>query len=190
MDRGNLRPRMTKRLAQYMLTDAHASREQFTALLGVLRQEYAALDRLSFKLTEAELLAQAHEGRFLAMIADEVDEIADEVGTIAIARAMIVAEVCDALGQLDDDISLNELMASAPRDIVASLTELRTQLLELTNEISATTIRGSGAAKEQLATIKAALDNLEPVSSARTGYDQWGAQQTATTGATRFDEAF
>ncbi len=181
---------MTKRVADNMLTNMPANREQFTALVGVLRQEYAALDRLAFKLTEAELLAEAHEGRFLSMIADEVDEIADEVGTIAIARAMIVAEVCDALGQLDDDISLNDLIASAPPDIVEALTELRAQLLELTNEIAATTIRGSGAAKEQLATIKAALDNLEPVSSARTGYDQWGAQQTATTGATRFDEAF
>lgn len=167
-----------------------ASREQFAALVGVLRQEYAALDRLTFKLTEAELLAEAHEGRFLAMIADEVDEIAEEVGTIAIARAMIVAEVCDALGQVDDDVSLNELIASAPPDIVAPLSQLRTQLLELTSEISDMTSRGSSAVKEQLTTIRTALDNLEPVSSGRTGYDQWGSQPAPPAGATRFDESF
>lgn len=173
-----------------MLTDTPVGKEQFTALIGVLRQEYAALDRLTFKLTEAELLAEAREGRFLAMIADEVDVIADEVGTIAIARAMIVSEICDALGKFEDDVTLGELIDSAPPNMVVVLKELRTQLLELTTEISATSLRGSGAAKEQLTTIKAALDNLEPVAGGRTGYDQWGAQQTPTTGATRFDESF
>jgi len=172
-----------------MLTDMPAAKEQFAALVGVLRQEYAALDRLAFKLTEAELLAEAHEGRFLPMIADEIDDIADEVGTIAIARAMIVAEVCDALGRFDDDVSLNELIAASPPEVTAALAQLRIQLLELTSEISATRLRGSDAAKRQRDTIKAALDNLEPVSAGRTGYDQWGARQSPTTGATRFDRS-
>ena len=93
-----------------------AAREQFTALVGVLRQEQAALDWLAFKVSEAELLTESQESRFLTMIVDEVDEIADELGTIEVARAMIVAELCDALGRPgEDEISLSDLIVAIER---------------------------------------------------------------------------
>ena len=170
-----------------MWTNTTAGRDQFSALVGVLRQEYAALAWLAFKVSQAELLTDAHEARFLPMIIDEVDEIAEELGTIEIARAMIVDELCEALGDRDDARTLSELISAAPDDIAPVLSELREQLLELTEGLAATASRGSATAKARLATIHAALDNLEPAGGAETGYDQWGAKQAPTAGATRFD---
>ena len=166
-----------------------ANRDQFAALVGVLRQERAALDWLAFKVAEAELLTAAHEARFLAMIVDEVDDIADEVGTIEVARAMIVAELCDVLGERDDDISLTELIAHAPPEIAEILTELRDELLELTDRLASAAMRGMAAAKTQKTALAAALSNLEPAAPGGTGYDQWGGRATTTPAATRFNEA-
>ena len=170
-----------------MWTNTTAGRDQFSALVGVLRQEYAALAWLAFKVSQAELLTDAHEARFLPMIVDEVDEIGDELGTIEIARAMIVDELCEALGDRDDARTLSELIEEAPADIAPILSELRTQLLELTEGLATTAGRGSATAKVRLGAIRAALDNLEPAAGTETGYDQWGARHAPTAGATRFD---
>lgn len=170
-----------------MWTNTTAGRDQFSALVGVLRQEYAALAWLAFKASQTELLTDAHEARFLPMIIDEVDEIAEELGTIEIARAMIVDELCEALGYRDDSRTLWELIAEAPADIAPVLSELRSQLLELTEGLSTTASRGTATAKARLAAIRAALDNLEPAAGTETGYDQWGARHAPSAPATRFD---
>ncbi len=183
------RPCMTDRLAETMLMNTAASREQFTALVGVLRQEQAALDWLAFKISEAELLTDSREGRFLPMIVDEVDEIADELGTIEVARAMVVAELCDALGRPgEDDITLSDLIALAPPEIESALAELRTELTELTDHLTATAARGTASAQIHKATITSALNNLEPATHGKTGYDQWGARSTVAPNATRINE--
>jgi hypothetical protein len=180
---------MTDRLAERMLMNTAAGRDQFAALVGVLRQERAAMDWLAFKLSEAELLTESGEGRFLTLIVDEVDDIADELGTIEVARAMIVAELCDALGKSDeDDTSLSELIEFAPPDIRAALTELRTELLELTDYLVATAGRGTASAQSQKSAISTALNNLEPATHGKTGYDQWGARSIIAPTATRVNK--
>lgn len=172
-----------------MLMNTAAGRDQFAALVGVLRQERAAMDWLAFKLSEAELLTGSGEGRFLAMIVDEVDEIADELGTIEVARAMIVAELCDTLGKAgEDDISLSDLIAYAPADIGAALTDLRTELIDLADHLTATAARGTASAQTRKAAITATLNNLEPATHGKTGYDQWGARSTVAPIATRINE--
>jgi hypothetical protein len=172
-----------------MLMNSAAGRDQFAALVGVLRQERAAMDWLAFKLSEAELLTESGEGRFLAMIVDEVDDIADELGTIEVARAMIVAELCDTLGKSgEDDISLADLIPHAPADIGTALRGLRTELIELTDQLTAAAARGTASAQTRKAAILAALHNLEPATHGKTGYDQWGARSTVAPVATRINE--
>jgi len=70
------------------------------------------------------------------------------------------------------------------------LSVLRDELIVLTGELTTTRTRGSNAAKERLAAIRSALDNLEPAAGGKTGYDQWGSQSTEAPAATRFDASF
>lgn len=148
------------------------------------------MDWLAFKLSEAELLTESHEGRFLTMIVDEIDEIADELGTIEIARALIVAEMSEVLGEPEDgDMTLTALIAHAPIDMGSTLSELQSELLELANYLAATAKRGTAAAHSQKAAITTALNNLEPAMDGKSGYDQWGGRPAATPGATRFNQA-
>ncbi len=152
-----------------MPIDTAAGGGRFAALADVLSRERAALDRLAFKVSTAELLAASGEARFLAMIVDEVDDVADELGTMEIVRAMIVAELCAIVGKPDrGDISLSDLIAHAPPDVGAGLTELRAELLELTDDLAATATRGSAAAHIQRAAIRAALNRLEPATTSPT----------------------
>ena len=147
------------------------------------------MDWLAFKLSEAELLTDSSEGRFLTMIVDEVDEIADELGTIEVARAMIVSELCDTLGRSgEDDMSLSELIELAPANIRTALTELQTELLELTDYLTTTAARGTTSAQSQKAAITSALNNLEPATHGKTGYDQWGGRSVVTPNATKVNE--
>ena len=165
-----------------------AERNKFAALVGVLRQEYQALAWLAFKVSQTELLTDASEARFLPMIVDEVDEVAEELGTIEIARAMIVDELCESLGYPDDAKTLSELIEEAPPDIAPTLTELRDQLLELTQGLETTSARGSESARERLAAIQTALNNIEPAAPGDARYDQWGqSKRTPIGAATRFD---
>ncbi len=149
-----------------MLIDTAAGRDRFAALAGVLSRERTALDRLAFKVATAELLAASGEGRFLAMIVDEVDDIADELGTMEIVRAMIVSELCAVVGKPDaGDISLSHLIAHAPPDVGGALTRLRAELLELTDDLAAAATRGSAAAHIRRAAIRAALNRIEPATT-------------------------
>ena len=185
MRRGHDRDRPQKR----MWTNTAVGRDQFNALVGVLRQEYAALAWLAFKVSQTALLTEAHEARFLPMIIDEVDEIADELGAIEVARAMIVDELCEVLGDPDDSRTLGELIVDAPPDIAPILSELRQQLIELTDGLAGTAARGSAATRERLAAIQKAVASIEPAAGVETGYDQWGSRRVAAAAATRFDTA-
>lgn len=166
-----------------------SGRDKFDALVGVLRQEYAALGWLAFKLSQTELLTHSREARFLPMIVDEVDEIADELGMIEVARAMIVDELCEALGYSDDARTLSELIEEAPEDLAPVLADLRSKLLELLDGMASAATRGSEFARAHLGTIQNALDNIDPAAPGDTGYNQWGSRPVAAAGATRFDTA-
>jgi hypothetical protein len=172
---------------QNMWTDTTAGKDQFVALVGVLRQEYAALAWLAFKVAEAELLTDAHQARFLTMITDEVDEVADELGTIEVARAMIVDELCEVLGDADDARSLSELIEAAPPEIAGVLSDLQDQLNALIDSLATTAARGTDKARGRLTAVRNALENLEPAAVGETRYNQWGGRQAPTAGATRFD---
>ena len=165
-------------------------RDKFAALAGVLRQQHAALGWLAFKVSQAELLTEAAEARFLPMMIDELDEVADEVGTIEIARALIVDELCEGLGYPDDAKSLAELIEEAPADLKGVLTKLRADLVELVSGLHQAAARGGAAAKQNLGIVHTVLAKIEPAAPSHSGYDQWGAAPVPVAGgASRFDTA-
>ena len=102
---------------------------------------------------------------------------------------MIVSELCDTLGKSgEDDISLSELIEHAPANIRTALTEFQTELLELTDYLTATAARGTTSAESQKAAITTALDNLEPATHGKTGHDHWGGRSVVSPNATRVNE--
>ena len=72
--------------------------ERYIALVGVLNRELVILERLIFKLTQAEMLTRAGESRFLANAFDEIDTVRDDLGALEVARSMLVGDVTAALG--------------------------------------------------------------------------------------------
>jgi len=169
-----------------MATNAYAARRQFTTLVGVLRQEYAALAWLAFKISQTALLTDAHEARFLALITDDVDDIADELGTIAIARAMVVDELCEALGWRNDAMTVSDLIEAAPDDIAPVLRSLRIQLHELAGGLAATAAHGSAAAEERLTAIRRAVAGIE-MSAGPGSSDHLRGTVSVAASATTFD---
>lgn len=49
--------------------------ERHIALVGVVNRELVILERLVFRLTQAEMLTRAHESGFLVHVLDEIDVV-------------------------------------------------------------------------------------------------------------------
>lgn len=160
--------------------------ERFVALVGLLNREARLLERLVFKLTETELLTAAGESRFMGLILDEVDDVTADLGGIEVARAMLVADLCDALG-LGDDVPLRELIPYAPADSGPLLAELRERLINAANDLAAVAESGSTATREQIDQVAGALATLEPAARAANRYDEFGRRSPVVPVPTTFD---
>jgi hypothetical protein len=161
--------------------------EQFTALVGLLNQECTLVERLVFKLTEAELLASAGEARFMALMVDEVEAVAGDLGSIELARGILVADLAHELGLESDDTPLAELISYAGSDTAGPLEELKERLQALTAQLEAVTQRGSDVVASQLVDVQATLERVEPTAPGRNAYDRWGAGVAGAVQPTRFD---
>lgn len=148
--------------------------ERYIALVGVLNRELVILERLIFKLTQAEMLARADESRFLAPIFDEVDSVRDELGTLEVARSMLVGDVTAALGLANDTLTLNQLIDYAPDLAVEPLQGLRRRMGDAMGEIDELQEKGSRAVIERLDQISRAMDRVEPGVFGQSGYDSAG----------------
>lgn len=162
--------------------------ERFTALVGVLNRERDALERLVFKLTQAGMLAEAKEARFMAMISDEIDTVAADLGGLELARAMIVDDVAAALSLTDDEPSLAGLIARAPEPVREPLIQLHHDLTKLMTDLDEVRERGSWAITERIAAMQADLERLESAGLGADGYDRWGHVSSADVVPTRFDD--
>lgn len=162
--------------------------ERFVALVGLLNREARLLERLVFKLAETELLTAAGESRFMGLILDEVDDVSKDLGGIEVARSMLVADLCDALG-LQDDISLHELIAYAPADTSPLLDELRDRMIAAANEVTEIAAQGSSTTQAQLDRVSSTLERLEPTIAGGDRYNEFGQQRRAVDPVpTRFDQ--
>lgn len=164
---------------------------RFPALVGLLSKERQHLERLVFKQTELLLLVEAEQHRFLARSSDEVGDMERDLGTIEAARAMLVADIAALLGVPDEKLTLSALIREAPAPEASALTTLRDELLDLAEECKGLGERGVKAAATRLQRISAAVKQLESGALASaTGYDRWGAGESAgSTAPTRIDES-
>jgi len=162
--------------------------ERYIALVGVLNRELVILERLIFKLTQAEMLARADEARFLAPIFDEIDTVRDDLGALEVARAMLVGDVTAALGLANDTLSLSQLIAYAPDLAIEPLEGLKRRLSEAMDEITELKELGSRAVMERLDQITRAIDRVEPGVFGQAGYDHAGFMTAPVVKASsRFD---
>ena len=148
--------------------------ERYIALVGVLNRELVILERMIFKLTQAEMLARADESRFLANIFDEIDAVQDDLGALEVARSMLVGDVTAALGLANDTLTLTQLVAYAPDLAVEPLEGLQRRMNEAMSEIAELRELGSRAVMERLDQITRAMERVEPGVFGQSGYDSTG----------------
>lgn len=124
----------------------------------ILWQERHLLELLVFKLEEQQLLLAAGRTRWLALAADELDAVMDELRDVELLRAMEVDAAAGALG-LAPNPSLAELAAAAPDPWDDLLAQHREALLLLADEVRDRSThnrdllgRGEAAVRELLAT--------------------------------------
>jgi len=146
--------------------------DHFAALVGVLSRELTMLERLAFKLTEAQLLVRADEFRFLGAMIDEIDAVEEDLGTFEVARAMLVADITLALGIRGGDLSLRELIPYAPTDLLDHLVGLLPWLAERIEELDGLRRDGSDVIVARIDELRLAVDDLQ-----RRGQDQSGARR-------------
>ena len=169
-------------------TGTREPRELFVALVGILNRECDLLERLVFKVSEAELLADAGEARFLTFMADEIDAVSSDLGAVETARAMLVADLCQVLDVRDYDPSLTDLSARAPQDIVVHLSELRARMVGLMGDLDEAATEGAAAASGGLDVVRATREKIEALAGVGGGYEPWAPVSGHEVGPTRFDE--
>ncbi|MDX2467936.1 MAG: flagellar export chaperone FlgN [Acidimicrobiia bacterium] len=161
--------------------------ERYIALVGVLNRELILLDRLIFKLAEAEMLTRADESRFLGKIFDEVDAVSEDVGALEVARSMLIGDITAALSLANDSLSLSQLIAYAPDLAVDPLQGLMRRMAEAMEEIHNLQQQGSRAVIEKLDQIGRALDRVEPGVFGQGAYTSDGFMTAPASTSSRFD---
>ncbi len=162
--------------------------ERYIALVGVLNRELVILERLVFKLTQAEMLTRADESRFLVHVFDEIDTVRDDLGSLEVARSMLVGDATAALGLANDSLTLSQLISYAPDLAVEPLNGLLRRLSETMNEVAELKELGSRAVMERLDQISQAMDRVEPGVFGQSGYDHAGFMTgPALNSSSRFD---
>lgn len=161
--------------------------ERYIALVGVLNRELVLLERLIFKLSEAELLTRAEESRFLANIFDEVDAVEADLGALEVARSMLVGDVTAALGLANDSLTLSQLIEYAPDLAVEPLEGLLRRLTAAMEEVAELRERGSRVVIERIDGLNKAIDRVEPGVFGQDGYNERGFMTAPASGGSKFD---
>jgi hypothetical protein len=161
--------------------------ERYIALVGVLNRELVLLERLIFKLNEAELITRAEESRFLPNIFDEIDAVETDLGALEVARSMLVGDVTAALGLANDSLTLSQLIEFAPDLAVEPLEGLMRRMTEAMEEIKGLRERGSRLIIARLDQINAAIERVEPGVFSQDGYNEHGYMTAPAAAASRFD---
>ena len=161
--------------------------ERYIALVGVLNRELVLLDRLIFKLAAAEMLTRAEESRFLGKIFDEVDGVSDDLGSLEVARSMLIGDITAALGLADDTLTLSQLIAYAPDLTVDPLQGLMRRLVEAMDEVASLRQQGSRAVIEKLDQINRAVNRMRPAVFGQDDYTRDGYLTSPVLTSSRFD---
>lgn len=179
---------MTRAERDIMTTSAKLLiNERYIALVGVLNRELVLLERLIFKLSEAEMLTRADESRFLAKIFDEVEAVETDLGALEVARSMLVGDVTAALGLANDTLTLSQLIEYAPDLAVEPLEGLLRRLGEAMGEVAELRERGSRVVIERLDQLNKAIDRVEPGVFGQEAYNEHGYMLAPAASSSRFD---
>lgn len=147
-----------------------------SALLGVLRQQDALLERLQLVTTTLRLLLAAGEARHLSVAADEHQELCHALHALDAARAVHaehLAEVCGAPADSD----LEQLAANLGESAAVELRAAGARLAGLADELTATQQDAEGLALALSARSAEVLQRLSTGGGG--GYDHDGVQPVA-----------
>ena len=156
------------------------------SLLEVLHQERRVLERLMYRLSEANLLVEARQDRFLAFASDDVDYIETQLGEVEILRAILVAGIAATWDVPESELSLRAIIQRAQPEH-ATLLERELELLrELTREIGEVKHIISDASSERLKATQTAIARLVEGPAQNYGRDgSPGRPETSSVGGFR-----
>ncbi|MDX6204737.1 MAG: hypothetical protein QOE76_3512 [Frankiales bacterium] len=104
-------------------------------LVEVLGCERALLDVLVYRLVELRALLVSGDGRFLAWAAEEVEDATSAVRAAELSRAILISEMAEARGLLEETLTLAVLVETADPPWRALLQDHRLALAALTAEV-------------------------------------------------------
>ncbi len=154
-------------------------------LIAILAREGDLLERLLHKVTVTTLLLASGEQRFLATASDEVDEIADAVASLEIAREVAADTVAERLGIARAELTLRRIIAAAPAAYRPALEHQHERLSALSAELEARLKAARELSGTGLGDIQAKLERMA-TGSRDILYGAGGQPQPPP--PTRFDE--
>jgi hypothetical protein len=104
-------------------------------LVDLLGRERSLLDVLVYRLVELRALLVSGDGRYLAWAAEEVEDATAAVRAAELSRAMLVAELAEGWGLLEETLTLAVLVETADPPWRALLQDHRTALATLSAEV-------------------------------------------------------
>ncbi|MDX6257505.1 MAG: hypothetical protein QOJ11_3839 [Frankiales bacterium] len=104
-------------------------------LVELLGRERTLLDVLVYRLVELRALLVSGDGRFLAWAAEEVEDATAAVRSAELHRALLVAQMAQAHGLLEETLTLAVLVETADPPWRALLQDHRTALTTLAAEV-------------------------------------------------------
>jgi hypothetical protein len=104
-------------------------------LVELLGRERTLLDVLVYRLVELRALLVSGDGRFLAWAAEEVEDATAAVRSAELHRALLVSQMAQAHGLLEETLTLAVLVETADPPWRALLQDHRTALTTLAAEV-------------------------------------------------------
>ncbi|WP_127783044.1 flagellar protein FlgN [Rhodococcus sp. X156] len=139
----------------------------YSAVSTVLWREREALQHVQFKLVQQQLILQSGQTRMLDSATEELESALDQLRCTEVLRA-IESEVIAADLEVDELPTLAELAAEAPEPWATVLTEHRSALRALTDEVDTTTrtnrellTAGASTVRESLQQLTGSLDTYD-----------------------------
>jgi hypothetical protein len=104
-------------------------------LVDLLGRERSLLDVLVYRLVELRALLVSGDGRYLAWAAEEVEDATAAVRAAELSRAMLISQLAEGWGLLEETLTLAVLIETADPPWRALLQDHRTALATLSAEV-------------------------------------------------------
>jgi hypothetical protein len=129
-------------------------------LLEILHEEHRVLERLAYRLSEADLLIEARQDRHLASASGDLSSVERQLGEMEMLRAIVVAGIAQTWGVPEHELALCDIIERAPPGLAKLLENERERLRALAAGIEALKHSISETSKEQLEVTQRAVDGL------------------------------